>query len=559
MKPSTNKTLEQDRLFVKLLGELELINPGERKSYLEKNCDDPLLTTKLLAAFDANENDPDFLTKPLINLTDLTGDLLAVEEPKAKQIGPYKIEACLGEGGMGQVFLARQDEPIRRSVALKIMRSSLSLADFGARFLMERQALAQLQHPNIAHLYEAGETEKGSPYFAMEMVNGKTITGYCNQNKLSVAARLHIFIDVCKGIQHAHQNQLTHRDIKPDNILIAEVDGHPVPKIIDFGVSQGMDDSPASDQFNERTRLLATLSYASPEIILGALENQNTASTGSDVYSLGIVLQELLCETMPYGDPQSSDLKNWLDTVNKDACYASECYNMLEPESAEEIATLRSTLPHKLQNEIAGDLDCIIRKSIAPKLNDRYLSVSDLITDIERHLTLEPVLAHPSGRAYIVGKFFRRNRLTTLVISLLTLMLLTGVSATFYEAARARSALLEYQGLSLFILDSFQTINALHHSPDDTTAHELLDYGTKKILATDNLDPVHKVSLLIRITEIYIQVSLHDQAKELGEVALKICETELSPEHEQTEKIIMLLEHINKVSITSTEVKATDP
>ncbi|MCP4182154.1 MAG: serine/threonine protein kinase, partial [Hyphomicrobiales bacterium] len=415
VKPPANKTLEQDRLFVKLLGELELINPGERESYLEKNCDDPLLVTKLLTAFDANEHDPDFLTKPLINLSDLTGDLLAVEEPTAKRIGPYKIEACLGEGGMGQVFLARQDEPIHRSVALKIMRSSLSLADFGARFLMERQALAQLHHPNIAHLYEAGETEKGSPYFAMEMVNGQTITDYCNRNKLSVTERLRIFIGVCNGIQHAHQHQLTHRDIKPDNILIAEVDGHPVPKIIDFGVSQGMDDSPASDLSDDRTRLLATLSYASPEIISGALENQNTASTGSDVYSLGIVLQELLCETMPYGDPQSDDLKSWLATVSNDACYASERYGMLAPETAKEIATLRSTSLHKLQNEIAGDLDCIIRKSIAPKLNDRYLSVSALITDIEHYLKLEPVVAHPPGRAYTAGKFFQRNRMTTIV------------------------------------------------------------------------------------------------------------------------------------------------
>ncbi len=548
MKPPTNKNLEQDRLFVKLLGELELINPGERETYLENNCDDPLLVTKLLAAYDANEHDPDFLTKPLINLSDLSGDLLAVEESKATQIGPYKIEACLGEGGMGQVFLARQDEPIHRSVALKIMHSSLSLADFGARFLMERQALAQLHHPNIAHLYEAGETEKGSPYFAMEMVNGQTITDYCNQNKLSVTERLRIFIDVCNGIQHAHQHQLTHRDIKPDNILIAEVDGHPVPKIIDFGVSQGMDDSLASDQSDDRTRLLATLSYASPEIISGALENQNTASIGSDVYSLGIVLQELLCETMPYGDPQSDDLKNWLDTVSNDACYASERYSMLEPETAKKIATLRSTAQHKLQNEIAGDLDCIIRKSIAPKLNDRYLSLSDLIADIKRHLKLEPVLAHPPERAYIAGRFLRRNRMKTVVVSMLTLILLTGVSATLYEAARAKSALLEYQGLSLFILDSFETINALHRSPDDTTAHELLDYGTQKILATDNLDPVHKVSLLVRIAEIYIQVSLHDRAKELTERALEICDTELSPEHEQTEKTLMLLEHINEVS-----------
>jgi serine/threonine protein kinase/tetratricopeptide (TPR) repeat protein len=326
----------------------------------------------------------------------------------------YRILRPLGEGGMGSVYLAEQLEPIRRSVALKVVKLGMDTAQVLARFHNERQALAMMDHPNIAQIFDAGATAKGRPYFVMEYIEGAPITQYCDGKRMTTKERLALFLAVCRAVQHAHQKGVIHRDLKPSNVLVAEQDGAPVPKVIDFGIAKATDkwavENTLLTQFGQ---IVGTPEYASPE--------QADTMTGeideaSDVYSLGVLLYELLIGVVPFDTDtlRNAGLAEMLRMIREDEAPPLARKLMSMGAAANDIAARRQTDPVSLRRLVNGDLNSITMKALEKARERRYASVSDLAADIQRHMEHRPVLALPPGRLYRTRKLLRRHRLATL-------------------------------------------------------------------------------------------------------------------------------------------------
>ena len=331
-------------------------------------------------------------------------------------IGPYKLREQIGEGGMGEVYVAEQSEPVKRKVALKIIKPGMATKDIVGRFEAERQALAMMDHPNIAKVHDGGVTDTGQPYFVMELVQGPPITDYCNQKRLSNPERLELFISVCNAVQHAHRRGVIHRDLKPSNVLVPQIDGAPIPKVIDFGVakaiSQKLTEQTVYTQFSQ---MVGTPLYMSPEQAdLGVVD----VDTRSDVYSLGVLLYELLTGSTPF---DSDALKRaGFDEMRRmiredDPERPSNRVSTLNAEALSTVSEQRASDPGKLSVALKGELDWIVMKALEKDRNRRYESASGLADDVGRHLNDEPVTARPATRWYRMRKFTRRNR--TLVAS----------------------------------------------------------------------------------------------------------------------------------------------
>ncbi len=275
--------------------------PEERQAFVEETFrDQPAMLAEAMALLRGDSQMGDFLERPAIASEGMAaGGIAPPIDPPLLNIGPYKILETLGEGGMGRVLLAEQTEPLRRKVALKLIRHSVWNPKAAARFDLERQAMARLSHPNIGQVYDAGTAEDGTPYFAMEHLEGEPITVYCDQKKLSLEERLRLFSAVCQGVQHAPQKQILHRDLKPTNILVTEVDGKAVPKIIDFGIAKSLDQSLTEATLATGAQLLGTPTYMSPES-LNLEDGTPDVDTRTDVYSLGVVLYVLLTGKKPF-------------------------------------------------------------------------------------------------------------------------------------------------------------------------------------------------------------------------------------------------------------------
>ena len=343
--------------------------------------------------------------------------------PLPERIGPYRILDVLGEGGMGVVYLAEQTKPVRRQVALKVMRHVMTQPLAVIRFDAERQALARLQHPNVAQMYEAGTTEDGHLYFAMEPVDGQPIGKYCDQYRLSIQERLELFCAVCAGVQHAHQKGILHRDLKPSNILVTEVQGGPVPKIIDFGVAKALDQPLVDATLYTDDRLVGTPAYLSPEA-LGSNEKDADIDTRSDVYSLGIVLYELLVGVRPFDTRGLGFLQVLTKVLEDEPEGPSTRWTTLDIETRQAIADRRRLERSALKKRLRGDLDWIVMKAIAKDRRLRYRSPSELAADLRRHLEHRPVEAGPPSRFYRLGKLVRRHR--ALVAAALVVVLAGG-------------------------------------------------------------------------------------------------------------------------------------
>jgi eukaryotic-like serine/threonine-protein kinase len=340
--------------------------------------------------------------------------------------GPYQILRVLGEGGMGTVYLAEQREPIRRSVALKVVKLGMDTDQVLARFNNERQALAILDHSNIACIFDAGATSHGRPYFVMEYIDGLSITEYCDRRMLTTRERLDLFLPVCRAVQYAHQKGLIHRDLKPSNVLVTEQDERPVPKVIDFGIAKATDrwalDNTLYTNFGQ---MVGTPEYASPEqadLIAGEI------GAGSDVYSLGVLLYELLIGAVPFdsGVLRKSGLAEMLRIVREEQPPTLPGKLTAMGQSATDIAIRRGTDPATLRRLVEGDLNWITMKALEKKPDRRYASVSDLAADVERHLADHPVLAGPPGKAYRVSKFIRRHKPVVSAAAGVVLVLLGG-------------------------------------------------------------------------------------------------------------------------------------
>ncbi len=322
-------------------------------------------------------------------------------------IGAYEIKKVLGEGGYGMVYLAQQHQPVQRDVALKVLKAGMDSRSIVVRFEAERQTLAMMDHPGVAKVFDAGQTKQGRPFFVMEYVPGVPITRYCDQHRLGLAERLTLFVQVCQAVQHAHSKGIVHRDLKPGNILVCEVNGLPAPKVIDFGVAKALSTSAdPKTVFTQQGQLIGTPEYMSPE---QADLNEQDIDTRSDVYSLGVVLYELLTGLLPFQTSESTGLVQ-LQRMVREVDPPRPTTRMRDHHDAATRAKCRQLDHRALLQRVRGDLEWIVMKCLEKDRDRRYVTADALLTDIRRHLNNEPVLAGPPGAAYRFGKFARRNR-----------------------------------------------------------------------------------------------------------------------------------------------------
>ena len=342
-------------------------------------------------------------------------------EIEGKRVGPYLLRRLIGEGGMGHVYEAMQEEPVRRRVALKSLKAGMDSAQILARFESEKQALALMSHPNIAQAYDAGVAEDGRPYVAMEFVDGPWITDYCDHERLGIRERLDMFLEICRGVAHAHQKGVIHRDLKPSNILVHSADGRATPKIIDFGIAKAIGaELGANRHFTRIGQLVGTLDYMSPE---QAGPASHDVDTRTDVYALGVLLYELLTGKLPFEARRGDEASLRRKISEEDA---PTCVTRLGAVGVEltSIARARATTPTSLLKDLRGDLEWILAKTLERDRTRRYGSPAELAADIVRHLNHEPVVAGPPSASYRASKFVRRHRasVTAAVVALAALI-----------------------------------------------------------------------------------------------------------------------------------------
>ncbi|MDX2132961.1 MAG: serine/threonine-protein kinase [Planctomycetota bacterium] len=418
---------------------------AEREAYLDTACGgDAVLRAEVEALLRAHDGAANFMASPTADSS--AGAMLTVVTPSAaatvdgglregpgSRIGPYKVLQLIGEGGFGSVFMAEQAKPVLRKVALKIIKLGMDTRQVVARFEQERQALAMMDHPNIARVLDAGATDTGRPFFVMELVKGDPIVEYCDKHNLSIEDRLELFAQVCNAVQHAHTKGIIHRDIKPSNVLVSTQDGKPHAKVIDFGIAKATASKLTEKTlFTEHRQLIGTPEYMSPEQAEGSLD----IDTRTDVYSLGVLLYELLTGTTPFS---SNELRS--------AAYAEiqRIIREVEPpkpstrlsQNADTIASIaakRQIEPRRLGTLVRGELDWIVMKALEKDRQRRYETPSGLAADISRYLSGEAVVAAPPSNAYRVKKFVARNKGPVLAGSAVAAALIFGLAGTAWQA-----------------------------------------------------------------------------------------------------------------------------
>jgi len=470
-----------------------------------------------LLATQANAADDFLQTLPKLN--NPSESAIPGFEPQT-EVGPYRLIRELGQGGMGVVWLAeRADGEVKRPVALKLPILSQHNRTLADRFARERDILAQLTHPSIARLYDAGISAQGQPYLALEYVEGQKITAYCDLRNLGPKPRLQLFLQVLRAVQYAHSNLIVHRDLKPANILVTNVGE---VRLLDFGIAKLLTEGEASE--TELTRLggrALTPDYASPEQITGS-----TITTATDIYSLGVILYELLTGARPY--KLKRDTRSGLEDAILEA----------EPARPSQAA------PQRLGRGLRGDLDAIILKALSKQTQDRYASADAFAQDIERHLEGQAVLAQPESVWYRARKFVARNKLAVGSAAAIIVALSIGLGVALWEAHLAQIQSRTAQTVQTFLLDIFRANSNEHADPvkaRQTTARELLDIGAKKIDGSLQDAPAAKLSLLETLFHLYADLGLQDQAFALGGSRVTLAKSVYGPAHPEVARALVEL------------------
>lgn len=505
---------------------LEIENSEDRERFIKSVCrnDHRKLqrVESMLAATDRNTPNP--LDRMV---TELTGrDLAATEyeiiqqgeEAPPAMIGPYRISKKIGDGGMGTVYAAQQSDPIRRTVALKIIRATIVTRETVARFQAERQALAMMDHPHIARVFDGGTTPSGQPYFAMELVPGVAITKYCDQHCLTPQERLALFVKVCRGVQHAHGKGIIHRDLKPSNVLVAKIDDAHVPKIIDFGLVKAID-QPLTDQsiYTQDSRLIGTPMYMSPEQTSIGFRDIDTRS---DIYSLGVLLYELLVGQPPFDreflrSAESDEIRRLIRDSHPPR--ASSAVGSMAPEKRSLVAGLRRCEGRKLHATLRGELDWILSKAMEKDRERRYETATELADDITRFLDSKPVRACPPSRLYHFKKLAKRHQLGISVAAFAAFLLICTSLISTWQVIQVRRAnrsgqarlqrandLLEGMRLQSAIKSFQETdlckLNSVLHDASDHPSPSMWRFFTnasqpKPLVTFSNQSPIYDVSV----------------------------------------------------------------
>jgi tetratricopeptide (TPR) repeat protein/serine/threonine protein kinase len=465
--------------------------PADRAAYLDAACgSDAELRAQAEALLRSHEEAGSLLEQPLFRPGPTVDQPPAAEQPGVV-IGPYKLIQPIGEGGMGTVWMAQQTEPVKRLVAVKLIKAGMDSRQVIARFEAERQALALMDHANIARVLDAGATGAGRPYFVMDLVKGEPITRYCDEHRLTPRQRLELFLPVCQAVQHAHQKGVIHRDLKPSNVLVARYDGKAVPKVIDFGVAKA-----AGQSLTEKTlvtgfgEVVGTLEYMSPE---QAELNQLDIDTRSDVYALGVLLYELLAGSPPF-TRKESEQGGVLEVLRliREQEPTRPSTKLSTADGLPSLAANRGTEPAKLTRLVRGELDWIVMKALEKDRNRRYETANGFALDVQRYLADEPVLACPPSVGYRLGKFARRNKRALVMVAVLAVAVLVVAAAlgwvvrdhdarrtriaNDFELAVERAELFHSQGKRAEALAAFERAEALagEASLDSALQHKLV-------------------------------------------------------------------------------------
>jgi serine/threonine protein kinase len=526
--PSRWKRLED------LFHRVQSLAPAERVRFLDAECaGDDALRREIEALLRDAEDDDGTLGRLVSEAAQELTESARIDLSGAS-IGPYRIIERLGEGGMGEVYLAEQEQPVRRRVAIKTIKLGMDTREVLGRFETERQALALMSHPSIARVLDAGSTPDGRPYFVMDLVTGPSITEYCDRHRLSIDARLSLFLEVAAAVQHAHLRGIVHRDLKPSNVLVEEADGRPVPKIIDFGIAKAVgEEAIERTLLTQQGHLLGTPAYMSPE---QAGLGSGGIDARTDVYSLGVILYELLVGTPPL-DPaslkQSAHEEMRRRIREEEPALPSLRVGRLTTE-AEAVTTARGVGLAALQRSLRGDLDWITIRALEKDRQRRYTTPSELATDIGRYFRNEAVHAGPPSARYRALKFVRRHRAGVVAASFVLLALLAGMIGTtigMLRASRAeRRARLEAttaKATADFLVGLFKESYSGSARGTPPSARDILDRGAARVEEQLHDQPRVRARVMGIIGDVYRDLGLYDPARRLfhEEIALREAET----------------------------------
>jgi len=464
-------------------------------------------------------------------------------------IGRYLLIEKIGEGGMGEVWLAEQQEPVRRRVALKLIKAGMSSREVIHRFESERQALALMDHPGIARVFDAGSTPQGTPYFVMEYARGEPITTYCDRRQLSTRDRLELFRQLCEAVQHAHQKAIIHRDLKPSNILVTEVDGRPMPKVIDFGIAKALGQKLTGETlFTKMGALIGTPEYVSPE---QALSSGEDIDTRTDVYSLGVVFYELLAGVRPI-ELNKIPLAEFLQRLREDdPPRPSTRVTTQDPAASTEVARKRQTEPAALSRQLNGDLDAIALKALEKDRSRRYASPSEFAEDVARYLRNEAVLAVAPSVAYRARKFARRHRAAVIATSAVLLVLLAATFISIRQSVRASREAAVAQAVNDFLQNDLlsqasiegQSSRSAKLDPN-LTVRTVLDRAAARIGGKFDRQPEVEAAIRDTIGSTYLALGLFPEARRQLERALELQRQVLGDDDRRTLRTMNYLANV---------------